>query len=173
MEFCLAASSHLDGVEAIYREILDYEEVHGSLTNWRRDVYPTRDTARRALEQGELYVALEEGQVAATAVLNRWQLPEYALIPWRFQAPEDQVMVIHTLCVPPSRSRRGLARGFVSFAEGLGRDMGCRVMRLDTYQGNAPAAALYPALGYRLAGSALFHFQNVIWETLLCFEKEL
>ena len=46
-------------------------------------------------------------------------------------------------------------------------------MRLDTYEGNAPAAAFYPKLGYRLAGSTEFFFEGFIRETLICFEKDL
>lgn len=39
----------LDDVEAcleIYNTQIDYEAVHGDLTAWRRDVYPTRDDIR-------------------------------------------------------------------------------------------------------------------------------
>ena len=61
----------------------------------------------------------------------------------------------------------------MAFAEGLATGQGCRVIRLDTYEGNAPAAAFYPKLGYRLAGSAEFFFEGFARENLICFEKEL
>ena len=134
---------------------------------------PGPTAAEAALDRGWLYVLEEEGQVAATAILNQEQLPEYRALPWSIPAGDEQVFVIHTLCVPPSRSGRGLARTFVAFAEALGREKGCAVMRLDTYEGNQPALAMYPRLGYRTVGKTLFHFHGLIWEDLVCFEKQL
>ena len=168
----LANASDLDGVERIYHEVLSDADCL-RFTNWQPGRYPCRATAERALEQGWLYVMEEEGGLAATAILNREQLPEYDKLPWSVEAPREQVFVIHTLCVPPSRSGRGCARRFVAFAEELGRSLGCTALRLDTYEGNEPALAMYPKLGYRTVGKTLFHFQNIIWENLVCFEKAL
>ena len=168
-----AVAGDLDQVARIYDEILDHEAATVSYTNWQKGKYPCRATAEAALDRGWLYVLEEEGQVAATAILNQEQLPEYRALPWSIPAGDEQVFVIHTLCVPPSRSGRGLARTFVAFAEALGREKGCAVMRLDTYEGNQPALAMYPRLGYRTVGKTLFHFQNLIWENLVCFEKQL
>ena len=169
----LAVEADLTEVAAIYEEILSHEEATQSYTNWRRGVYPTVDTARNALKQGWLYVLEEEGTVCATAILNHVQLPEYQDIPWAYPGEGEQIFVIHTLCVPPSRSGRGLARTFVAFAEELAVRKGCAALRLDTYEGNLPAAALYTKLGWRYAGSAHFLFQGVIPEVLKCFEKQL
>lgn len=169
----LATAADIPQTAAIYEEILAHEEATQSYTNWVRGVYPTADTARNALEQGWLYVLEEEGAVRATAILNHVQLPEYKDISWAYPGEGEQVLVIHTLCVPPSQSGRGLARSFVSFSEELARQKGCTAMRLDTYEGNLPAVRLYTKLGWRYAGSAHFLFQGVIPEVLKCFEKQL
>lgn len=65
----------------------------------------------------------------------------------------------------------GAARRFVAFAEELAKSQGCKVIRLDTYEGNEPAKAFYPKLGYRYAGLTEFFFEQVIWENLVCYEK--
>ena len=67
---------------------------------------------------------------------------------------------------------RPLASPFVAYAEELGRSQGCKVMRLDTYEGNTPAAALYRKLGYRDAGKTKFNFYGII-EYLILLEKLL
>ena len=56
--------------------------------------------------------------------LNGIQLPEYALIPWTLSANEDQVGVIHTLCIHPGQSGRGYARQMVAFCEEEARRLG-------------------------------------------------
>lgn len=168
-----ATAADLDRAEAIYHEILDYQAATVNYTNWIKGAYPTRDTARAALEADTLYVMEEDGQVVGVVNLNHIQPAEYAKIPWSIPAQGEEVLVIHTLCIPPSCSGRGYAKVFVAFAEELGRKLGCKVIRLDTYEGNLPACALYTKLGYREAGTTLFHFEQVIWENLRCFEKAL
>ena len=105
--------------------------------------------------------------------LNGIQLPEYALIPWTLSANEDQVCVIHTLCIHPGQSGHGYARQMVAFCEEEARRLGKTVMRLDTWEHNLPANRLYPSLGYHFAGAAEFFFQGVIREILNCYEKAL
>lgn len=170
--FRLAVAADLDGVVRIYDEILSDADCL-RFTNWQKGKYPCRATAEGALAEGWLYVLEEDGEIMATAILNKEQLPEYDELPWSMEAPRDRVFVIHTLCVPPSRAGEGRARRFVAFAEDLGRSLGCTALRLDTYEGNEPALSMYPKLGYRTVGKTLFHFQNIIWENLTCFEKAL
>ena len=170
----LATADDLDAVAAIYEEVLAADDARDvSYTNWQRGEYPTRRHAQAALDAGTLYVAEEAGDTYACFILNQEQLPEYGNIPWAIPAKPEEVAVIHTLCVSPRWAGRGKGRQLVEFCEAEGRRMGAKVMRLDTYVGNAPANAMYPRLGYTLAGKTLFHFQNFIWEELNCYEKAL
>lgn len=168
-----AAAADLLQAAEIYEEILCQEECGPVYTNWQRGKYPTPDTARQALEAGTLYVGEEDGVLWGTVNLNGLQLPEYDAIPWSVPAEREQVGVIHTLCIRPSRSGRGLARTMVAFCEAEARRLGKTVIRLDTWEGNLPANRMYPALGYRFAGATEFFFQEFIRETLNCYEKAL
>ena len=170
----LAVEADLETIGKIYDEILDEEDKRpASYTNWQRGKYPTVHHARKALEDGELWVAEEDGDLYAAFVLNGKQLPEYDNIPWQFEAPVDGVAVIHTLVVSPRWAGKGKARELVAFCEEEGRRKGWTVMRLDTYEGNYPANRMYPKLGYRLAGATEFFFQGFIHEILNCYEKQL
>lgn len=169
-----ATAADLDGVAAIYEAVLDREEADGRRwTNWQRGVYPCRATAEKALKAGALYVDEACGRILGCASLNHVQPPEYAQIPWSIPAKAKEVLVIHTLCIHPDASGGGRGRRFVRYAEGLAKGWGCKAIRLDTYEGNAPAARFYPSLGYRLMGSADFFFEGFAHETLICFEKGL
>ena len=170
----LARDTDLDSITQIYEEILDQEDTRpASYTNWQRGRYPTRDTAHQALKEGTLWVLEEEGAVCGCVNLNGIQLPEYSQIPWSISAAPDEVGVIHTLVIRPRLSGQGLARKLVDFCEAELRRQGKRVVRLDTYEGNHPASAMYPRLGYRFAGATEFFFQNLIHEVLNCYEKAL
>ena len=169
----LATVSDLPAVEAIYNAILDREESGLVYTNWQRGKYPTIDTARQVLEAGTLYVGEDNGVVWGAVNLNGIQLPEYDQIPWTIPAAKEQVGVIHTLCVHPAMSGRGLAREMVAFCEEESRRQGKTVIRLDTWEGNLPANRLYPSLGYSFAGATEFFFQGFIHEILNCYEKAI
>jgi len=173
MEIRKATINDLDGVARVYDAVHDDQAVHGNFTNWQKGVYPARSTGEKALAEGTLYVLLEGETLIGTAIFNHEQLPEYQNVEWLYPGEGTQVMVIHTLCIDPAVSGRGYARAMVSYAEELAQQKGCTAMRLDTYEGNLPARALYTKLGYRLAGGTEFFFQGFIHEVLVLFEKEL
>ena len=168
-----ATAGDLPQIGGIYEAILDREEQGPVYTNWQRGSYPTAEDARQALEAGTLYVGEEGGVLWGVVNLNGLQLPEYDSIPWAIPAEREQVGVIHTLCIHPLWSGHGRARQMVDFCEKEARRLGKTVIRLDTWEGNAPANHLYPSLGYRFAGRTEFFFHGYIHEILNCYEKAL
>lgn len=160
-------------IEKIYNEILDYEEQTVSYTNWQKGLYPTVDYAQCAIDNNTMFVGEDEKGIYGCVVLNSIQPKEYENISWITKAEPEEIMVIHTLCIRPSASGKGKARSMVEFSENYAKEKGYKVIRLDTYEGNIPAASLYPKIGYVYVGTTKFHFQNVIWENLKCFEKAL
>lgn len=167
----LAKEEELLEVEQIYHDILDIEAETGTFTNWQKGIYPTIQHARNALMAGTLFVGEDNGVIFGTVILNRIQPKEYQDISWLTPAFEEEVMVIHTLCIKPSESKKGRGKLMVEFCEKYAKSQNSKVIRLDTYEGNKPASDLYTKLGYTYVGSTMFHFQNLIWENLLCFEK--
>lgn len=169
-----ARPEDLDAVEALYGAVQDVEAARGfCYTKWRRGFYPTRETAQRAMEAGELYIDVEEGCVLAAVVVNGRQSPEYAQCPWKFPAEAAEVGVLHTLCVHPKAQRQGRAGALVRYAEQLCREQGKRVMRLDTRVGNLPGRRLYPALGFREAGQVQIPLTETDLAWMQLYEKAL
>ena len=168
-----AMESDVDAVERHYTELLTFEQEHGSSTNWELGVYPTRAVAEKGVKDGTLYVLEENGEVCASMILNQVQLDAYASISWEYAADPDQVLVIHTLCVPPSQAGKGIGKRMVLFALEEAARRGCEVMRLDTWENNKPAANLYLRLGFRYAGKAAVMFEGAIAENLIFLEKRI
>lgn len=169
----LALPQDIDSVNDTYTELLLHEQEAGSNTSWQLNVYPTRDIAAQAQAAGTLYVMEEDGTLCASMILNHVQAEDYTKIPWQYPAQPQEVLVIHTLCIPPSQARKGLGRKMVQFALEKARELGCRVIRLDTSATNKPAARLYEGFGFRLAGELDTLHQGVLPITLIYFEKEL
>lgn len=171
--FRKATPSDLDAISAIYERIHDEEESGRVTIGWARNVYPTRATAKQSIQTGDMFVAEEDGQVVAAAKINREQVPEYCNARWTQDAPEDEVMVLHTLVVSPDRKQNGVGRRFVAFYEEYALANGCRYLRMDTNQRNAIARAMYRKLGYDEVGIVPCVFNGIDGVQLVCLEKTL
>jgi ribosomal protein S18 acetylase RimI-like enzyme len=114
-----------------------------------------------------MYLAAVEGhEMAGALVLNEYQDPEYAGVPWTIR--DGRVAVVHRLMVDPACQGRGIGRGLMRFAEDRARELGYGVIRLDAFTANPRALRLYRRLGYHDAGSVTLR-KGVF----RCFEKGL
>lgn len=168
-----AEASDLPAVAAIYEAIHDREEAGLTATGWRRGVYPTVDTARAAVAAGELYVLVQGDRVVASGRINREQMPAYAQVDWRYPAPDDRVLVLHTLTVDPACQGRGCARAFLAFYEAMARSLNCAALRIDTNAKNAAARAMYARHGFIESGVIPCEFNGIPGVDLVCMEKAL
>lgn len=168
-----AAKEDVEAVAAIYEELLSYEEEHGSFTNWKRGVYPTRKTAEDSAEEGILYVYEENGEILASMRLNHVQPEGYETAEWRYPAEGEEVLVIHTLCVPPRLAGKGIGKKMLAYGAEHAKKTGCKVIRFDTYEGNTKAAGMYDYLGYEYVGTIDMLFEGSIPERLRLYERNV
>lgn len=120
---------------------------------WRSGFYPKEEDAAAALSEGTLWILENGGIPAGVAVFNHKQAPAYRKGNWQTPAADPEVLVIHTLTVDPACSGRGGARLLIDAACKLGRETGCKAIRLDAFTGNYRAICLYENYGFRLAGT--------------------
>lgn len=168
-----ATIDDVNEIEIIYNRIHDQEESGLSSTGWIRNVYPTRETAIKAIERDDLFVLVDEDAVVASAVINKIQVPEYKDANWQYEAADEEVMVIHCLVVDPTKKGKGYGRRFVSFYEEYAKSVGCLELRMDTNALNSRARGLYTSLGYNEIGYVYCEFNGIPDVKLVCLEKHL
>lgn len=168
-----AAENDILPIAAIYSHIITDEEAGRVCIGWKRGVYPTERTAREALAAGELFVMTDGGTVVAAARINKVQVPEYAGAHWTYDAPKEQIMVLHTLVVEPECGGRGYGTGFVRFYESYAAENGCPYLRMDTNVKNAAARTLYAKLGFKEVGVVDCTFNGIDGVKLVCLEKKI
>ncbi len=168
-----AQDTDIESIEKIYNRVHDAEEKGLSTVGWIRGVYPTRKTAEEALNRGDLFAMEENGKIAAVAVINQIQVPEYKDAEWKHEAADEKVMVLHGLAVDPLEKGKGLGRAFVAYYENYAKENGCPALRMDTNVTNARARKLYQSLGYEEIGIVSCVFNGIPDVKLVCLEKYL
>jgi GNAT superfamily N-acetyltransferase len=161
----VADERDVDRVMVLVQACIDDMRLAG-VEQWD-DVYPAEATFLADARDRTLYLAgLDAAPLIAVLVLNEYQNPEYAEVPWT--TSDTRVAVVHRLMVDPRHERRGIARHLMQFAEERARALGYGTLRLDAFTANPRALRLYHGLGYRDVGSVTFR-KGVF----RCFEKPL
>ena len=171
--FRKATIEDIDRIAEIYNEIHTETEAGRMTTDWVRGVYPTRETAKASVQAGDMFVEEDGGQIVAAAKINQEQVAEYADADWQYDAPKNQVMVLHTLVVSPKSKGKGYGSQFVAFYEAYALEHGCSCLRMDTSVRNLGARALYKKLGYREVSVVSSEFNGIRNMQLVCLEKKL
>ena len=143
-----ATKQDIPFISQIFSDIHTSEEKGHTSIGWVRDIYPTSQTAEMALKRQDLFVEEDEGKIVGTAIINQLQVDSYKGASWRYDVPDNEIMVLHTLAISPKESRKGYGKKFVSYYEEYARSCGCNYLRMDTNEKNATARAMYQKLGY-------------------------
>ena len=168
-----ADENDIDRIVEIYENIFNAQDKGELTVGWVRGIYPSRESAAEALARDELFVLDDNGTVAASAKINKSQGEEYRRAAWKTEAPDERVMVLHTLAVDPELRGRGYGTQFVDFYEKYARENGCPYLRMDTNAVNASARRLYAKLGYVEADVVPCVFNGIPDVNLVCLEKTL
>ena len=146
--FRKAIENDIDSITSIYEEVHEEIESGKIWIGWIKGVYPTRDTVVAAIERDDLFVMEEEEKIVGVGIVNQQQNDVYRETHWKYPAPDNEVMVLHTLAVSPKMARKGYGSKFIKFYEVYAKENGCDFLRMDTNERNTNARALYKKLGY-------------------------
>ncbi len=171
--FRKAKKEDIDKIEEIYLNVITCEEKGLSSIGWIRGVYPTRKTAEDALLKAELFIAEEDSVIVGAAIINKLQLDTYKQAKWRYSAPDNEVMVLHTLVISPKTSGKGYGKKFVNFYEKYALSNGCPYLRIDTNEKNTRAREMYKKLGFREIDIIPCDFNGIKGIGLVLLEKKL
>ncbi len=173
MVFRKAKEADIDKIEKIYLDVISCEEQGLSTVGWIRGVYPTRKTAEDALLRNDLFVAEQDSVIVGAAIINKKQVDTYKQAKWRYDAPEDEIMVLHTLVISPKTSGVGYGKKFVDFYEQYALSNGCPYLRIDTNERNTRARAMYKKLGFEEIDIIPCDFNGIKGIGLVLLEKKL
>lgn len=159
-----------DCIDEIYIKLTDYLAVHKNYCGWKSGVYPIKAVAERAMEKGELFVAIKSGRIVGSVVLNTNQAPQYSQGEWEYNG---ESLVIHTLAIDPNCTRQGIGDKIMEFAEEYACAEGLGAIHLDTAEANLPAQRLYEKHGYKKVGEVNLEIDRIDIDNWFLYEKVL
>ncbi len=168
----LGKASDLLAVSMLYDDLNDELARGINYPGWLKNIYPTKETALEGIEEGTLYIAKLDEEIAGTIILNSKQPGGYETLEWSVDEQGEEVMVIHTLAVHPKFLRYGIARRLLEFADQLARTKAARTIRLDVYTNNLPAIKLYESCGYAFVGEVDLGYAEYGLDLFKCFDKK-
>jgi len=148
-----ANDSHLDQLESLYNDLNDYLASTTNYPGWIKGVYPVRETAVEALNNESLFIALEDGIIAGSIILNHEPEKAYNQVKWMIDIDYDKILVVRTLVVHPSFMKKNIATSLMEFTKEYAINQQLKAIRLDVSKTNSPAIKLYKKMGYEYRGT--------------------
>lgn len=144
-----ATTADIDELEMLYNDLNDHLESTVNHPGWIKGIYPVRETALQALEEGNLFIAKDNGKIAGSIILNHHPEAAYNQAEWGIEAHDEDIIVIHTLVVHPRYIGKGVGSLLMDFTYRYALQQAMKAIRLDVSVNNLPAIKLYEKHGYR------------------------
>lgn len=155
----------LEKIMNIIKEIVqEMKELNNP--QWNED-YPNFNRFKKDMDRGELYVLenKENGEIEGFVCLNCEEAKEYSNLKWSL---EEKALNIHRMGVNPRYRQRGKGCYILNFAEKVGKELGVRYLKTDTYIGNIKMNNLFIKFGFKYVGKVKFKGENPKFN---CYEK--
>jgi ribosomal protein S18 acetylase RimI-like enzyme len=166
MEIIRLEKLHRHSLFALYRQLTARLRREG-IDQWDW-IYPNRWTIHADVKNGRIYGIVKNGRVIGAISMDRRLEARASMLSWA--DVEGDPWAIHRLAVHPDEQGKGIGSRLLRYGEALISDAGGTSIRLEVYQGNPGAVALYRRAGYVEVGEVRFPFRKLSY---ICFEKNL
>ena len=151
MTFVRCEPAQFEAVMALYERAVAELEQTVNYPKWSKE-HPSRDYVKEAIEKGEQFACVADGEILGAVVLNEDPEGNYAIGRWSRDLPDGAYLVVHILAVDPAWKNRGIGGFLVDGAIAIAKERGYRAIRLDIVPDNLPAKRLYTSRGFVSAG---------------------
>lgn len=135
-------------------------------TQWDENYPQTKDFIKD-IENGELYVEVENKHIKGFICVNLVEPKEYNDLKW-FSI--EKCMVIHRMAVSPLYRNSGVGSKLMNFAEEIALKNGITYLKTDTYSINIKMNSLFKKFNYKFVGEMNFLGKE---KSFYCYEKYL
>lgn len=169
MKLVQATKQDFQRITRFYRDVIARTEHMDTYARWIYGQHPTDEMIRRYIQANAMYYCEKDGSILSAVAVTQ-QGEEYHGAEWSASLEDDEVSVVHLLCVAPEWQGKGIARDTMGRIIELSREMGKRAVRLDALACNTPAHRLYASLGFQKRAQRRWYADNVGWTDFFLYE---
>ena len=168
-----AKINELNDVMKFYYDITDDMQNSEFKPGWEKDVYPTRESVKNAIQNNELFIAIIDDVVVASMILNHECTDGYETANWNINATPEEVISIHALGVSIKQQGKGISKQMVQKAIDYCKEQNIKAIRLDVLGGNIPASKLYESMGFKYIETLKLFYEDTGLTDFLLYELVL
>jgi GNAT superfamily N-acetyltransferase len=143
MEIRAARLDELSTVEALLSEASTWLASRG-IDQWQYP--PHRDRITQALQRGECFLAIREGEAIATLQVDSFADPEF----WRSEDQPDAALYVHRMAVSRKAAGANVGQVMLDWATKRAAAASKRWLRLDAWKDNVGLHSYYERTGFQL-----------------------
>lgn len=168
-----AEYNDLKRIEDYYRYVAKYTENMDKYGRWIYGEHPTDRMIEEYVKSDSMYFTEEAGEITGAVAVTFYQDESYHPVQWNVEAKDDEVAIIHLLCIHPKKQGCGLAKNIVKEIIGLAKAEHLKAVRLDALCCNTPAHKLYEGLGFTKCGTQNWYASNTGYIDFYLYELVL
>ena len=169
MKLVKAAEQDFQRIARFYQDVIARTEHMETYARWVYGQHPTDEMIHGYIRRGAMYCCKKGSSILSAAAVTQ-QGDDYHGAAWALPLRDDEVSVVHLLCVAPEWQGQGVARETMGLVIELSREMGKKAVRLDALTCNTPAHRLYGSLGFQKRDQRRWYADNVGWTDFFLYE---
>ena len=156
-----------------YIEVIKHTRDMNIHARWVYGQHPTDAMIRDYIDRQEMYLYMDEQNIAGMIAVTMYQGEDYHEILWNQNLKDDEVASLHILAVAPEYQGKGISKNMLEEIISLVKEKGKKALRLDVLASNAPAQRMYERLGFCYRGKQNLYAENTGWTDFLYYELSL
>lgn len=149
MNIIKCTENYIDKTTKMYDESVYFLSTHINYPKWTYKEYPSKDTVIDCVNEGTMYIVLDNDEVIGAFKLNEDGQGDYESVHWSKDLRKGEYLVIHTLVVHPNYQGKGIAKLMLNKAIEIAKENNYKAIRLDIVPSNTPAIKLYESIGFK------------------------
>ena len=170
MKLIQAKSNEFEKIVSFYKNVIDNTENMSEYGRWNYGQHPTDAMISDYIEGGFMYYIEENGEIISAVAITPYQNEDYHPIQWNINAADNEVTVVHILCIDPKKQKCGLAKSVMNEIISDSKDNKMKAVRLDALCCNKPAQRLYESIGFKKCGCQNWYAENTGWIDFYLYE---
>ena len=169
---CESSDLDFNKITEFYKYVINNTKGMSECGRWIYGQHPTDEMIKSYIDSDSMYYMEEDGNIIAAVAVTFCQGEDYHGVHWSKNFHDDEVAVVHILCVDPKKQKGGLAKEVMAEIVNMAKVNNKKAVRLDALCCNTPAHRLYESIGFKKCDVQNWYASNTGWIDFYMYEYD-